>query len=208
MGTPQPRPELTSSVDVLPTLLEVLRVPAPAGLDGRSLLPLLRGETQPDRDHVFTHVNSVSSGIYFPQRCVRTLEHALLFHAWAAPDAAFRVEAMSGLSYRALADAAATDSRLQPRLDQLVHGTPLAFYDLRSDPGERRNEIANPAYRTEVDRLKKLLLAHMERTQDPQLANYRTALAGQPINFKAERLPRKKAPSAPPPLAHTFDVRH
>jgi hypothetical protein len=32
----------------------------------------------------------------------------------------------------------------------------------------------------------------MERTNDPQLENYRKALAGQPINFSAERLPKKK----------------
>lgn len=192
MGAPQRRVELTSSVDVMPTLLEIIGVPAPAGLDGRSLLPLLRDEKQPDRDHVFTNVNSVSSGIYFPQRCVRTLSHALLFHAWAGPGANFRVEAMSGLSYQAMAEAAGIDPRIKSRVDQLIKGTPLAFYDLTKDPTERRNEIDNPAYVAEVTRLKTLLLGYMERTADPQLANYRTALAGQPINFKADRLPRKK----------------
>ncbi len=192
MGPPQRREEFVSSVDLMPTLLEVLGVPAPAGLDGRSWLPLLRGEPQPGRDHVFTHVNSVSSGIQFPQRCVRTATRALMFHAWAGPEAAFRVEAMNGLSYAALADAAKSDARLKGRVGQLLHGTVLAFYDLTQDEGERRNEIANPAYAAEIARMKQQLLAHMERTQDPQLANYRQALAGQPLNFKMERLNRKK----------------
>lgn len=192
MGAPQQRAELTSSVDLMPTLLEVLRVPAPAGLDGRSLLPLLRGETQPDRDHVFTNVNSVSSGIFFPQRCVRTLDRALIFHAWASPDASFRVEAMSGLSYNAMAEAAKTDPKIKGRVDQLLHGEVLAFYDLTQDTGERRNEIANPAYAADVARMKAQLLGYMERTSDPQLENYRRALAGQPINFKMDRLEKKK----------------
>jgi N-sulfoglucosamine sulfohydrolase len=192
MGRPQTRRELISSVDLMPTLLELLGVPAPAGLDGRSVLPLLRGETQPNRDYVFTNVNSVSSGIFFPQRCVRTLSHALLFHAWAGPDANFRVEAMSGLSYNAMAEAAKTDPRIKGRVDQLIKGTPLAFYDLTKDPDERHNEIDNPAFKDEVARFKALLLDYMERTNDPQLANYRLALAGEPIHFKAERNARKK----------------
>jgi N-sulfoglucosamine sulfohydrolase len=192
MGAPQRREEFVSSVDLMPSLLEILRVPAPGGLDGRSWLPLLRGETQPDRDHVFTNVNSVSSGIFFPQRCVRTATRALMFHAWAAPDASFKVEAMNGLSYAALAEAAKTDARIAGRVDQLIHGYVLAFYDLTKDEAERRNEIANPAFAAEVAKMKTQLLGYMERTSDPQLANYRKALAGEPINLKMERLNRKK----------------
>jgi N-sulfoglucosamine sulfohydrolase len=192
MGAPQQRTEFVSSVDLMPTLLDVLRVPAPAGLDGRSWLPLLRGEPQSDRDHVFTHVNSVSSGIFFPQRCVRTATHALMFHAWASSEVSFKVEAMNGLSYAALAEAARTDVRIKGRVDQLLHGNVLAFYDLTQDQSERRNQIENPAFAAEIGRLKALLAAYMERTDDPQLENYRKALAGQPINVSAERLPKKK----------------
>ena len=41
---------LVSSVDVLPTLLEMMRVPAPETLDGRSFVPLLRGEAEKHRE--------------------------------------------------------------------------------------------------------------------------------------------------------------
>jgi arylsulfatase A-like enzyme len=37
------------SVDVMPTILELLEVPAPKGLDGRSLVGLMRGEESADR---------------------------------------------------------------------------------------------------------------------------------------------------------------
>ena len=46
-------------------------------MDGRSLVPLIRGESQAGRDHVVTHVNTVSSGKSFPQRCVRTKTRSL-----------------------------------------------------------------------------------------------------------------------------------
>jgi N-sulfoglucosamine sulfohydrolase len=161
----------------MPTVLELLGVAAPAGLDGRSLVPLLRGARQDGRDHVVTHVNTVSSGKSFAQRCVRTRTRSLMFHAWADGSTRFRVEAMSGLTFNALAEAATRDPRIKARVDQYTRGTPLAFFDLERDPDERDNRIADPRSRDEVTRLSELLLRHMERTDDPQLANFRAALS-------------------------------
>jgi N-sulfoglucosamine sulfohydrolase len=173
------RTDLVSSVDIMPTVLELLGVAPPAGMDGRSLVPLTRGEPQPGRDHVVTHVNSVSRGKSFPQRCVRTKDRALMFHPWSDGKAAFKVEAMSGLSYAAMAEAARSDGRIRARLAQYITGTPLAFYDLENDPDERTNLIADPRRGPEVERLQKLLIAHMEKTQDPQLADFRKAIAAR-----------------------------
>ena len=177
MGTPQRREEFVSSVDVLPTLLGLLEVPAPAGLDGRSWLPLLRGEKQPDRDFVITHVNTVSSGKAFPQRCIRTKDFALMFHAWPNGTPHFRVEAMSGKTFNALAAAAKTDPRIAARVAQLQTGEPLMFFDLRADPDERTNVIREAQYRAHLERLERLLLAQMEKTGDPQTAACKGAFA-------------------------------
>lgn len=180
MGNPQRHEEFTSSVDVMPTLLDVLDVKHPPGMDGRSWLPLLKGEKQEGRDYVITHVNTVSSGKAFPQRCIRTKDFALMFHAWADGTTSFRVEAMNGLTYNALAEAGKTDGKIQSRVEQFIKGTPLAFYDSKNDPEERTNELTNPKFQKEIERLKKLLLTHMEKTKDPQTENFRkTALPGK-----------------------------
>ncbi|MEX0777660.1 MAG: sulfatase-like hydrolase/transferase [Phycisphaeraceae bacterium] len=42
----------TSLVDLMPTLCEWIGIASPPGLDGHSLVPLLRGETQPERTAV------------------------------------------------------------------------------------------------------------------------------------------------------------
>ncbi len=44
---------IVSVVDLLPTLAELIRAPVPAGLDGRSLVPVLRNPTAVVHDHVF-----------------------------------------------------------------------------------------------------------------------------------------------------------
>jgi len=42
-------PELVTTTDIVPTVLELLGVTAPPGLDGRALTPLVRGEDAPPR---------------------------------------------------------------------------------------------------------------------------------------------------------------
>lgn len=172
--------ELVSSTDILPTLLELTEVPLPEGIDGRSWVPLLDGAQQSERDRVFTHVNGVSSGKQFPQRAVNTRTRSLIFLPWAGKDQEFRVEAMQGLTYAALAEAAKADPALRPRVDQFLHGVTLALYDLEKDPEQRRNVIDDAAYASDREELTRSLLTHMEKTGDPQLAAFRTALSGKP----------------------------
>jgi N-sulfoglucosamine sulfohydrolase len=175
MPDSQTRTELVSSVDVMPSLLELLRIKLPDGLDGRSWVPLLRGESQPDRDFVVTHVNTVSSGKSFPQRCVRTRDRALMFHAWAGGSDKFRVEAMSGLSFAAMNES--LDPAVQARVTQLVVGESLMLFDTSADPSERTNVIGDPAYRQDIMRLSHTLAEHMKRTEDPQLKSFEAAIA-------------------------------
>ena len=47
--------ELLSSVDIMPTLLDLLAVKYPEGLDGRSWVSLLNGEKQDGRDFIVGH---------------------------------------------------------------------------------------------------------------------------------------------------------
>lgn len=174
MGEPRAfKTEMVASVDLMPTLLEILGAPAPAGIDGRSLLPLMRGEKQEGRDRVITYVNTVSSGASFPQRAVRTLGRSYLWQGWPDGRTRLRVEAFSGLTFKALEAAAGSDARIKSRVDQLVLGAPEQFFNLEEDPDERRNLIDDPRHKDEIARMRRILLEEMERTGDPQLAAFK-----------------------------------
>jgi N-sulfoglucosamine sulfohydrolase len=177
LGPPTTHDELVSSVDLMPTLLELLGVPPPAGLDGRSWASLLRGEPQDGRDVVFTEVNTVHSGASYPQRAVRTRARALLFQPWADGHETFRVEAMRGRTFPGLLVAARHDAGIAARIRQYVSGVPFALYDLVHDPDERRNVVDAPACGTDVEQLSRRLLEHMATTGDPLLAALRDAVA-------------------------------
>lgn len=61
---------MVSHIDLFPTLCELLGIERPEWLQGVSLLPLLRGETEQIRDALFAEVNYHAA--YEPQRAVRT----------------------------------------------------------------------------------------------------------------------------------------
>ena len=59
---------MISAIDFMPTLLEICDIDAPDGLDGRSFLPLLKGNAQENRDRVFTEYHENAGGIRNPMR--------------------------------------------------------------------------------------------------------------------------------------------
>ncbi len=179
MGEAQVRKEYVSSLDLMPTLLELLAIEGPKVQDGRSLLPLVRGESQPGRDHVITHVNTVSSGKALGQRCIRTATASLMFMSWPDGKETFRVEAMNGQAFRAMLDASRENQKIAARVKQLLVGERLAFYDLTRDPDERVNRIEDPAFADEIDRLAGILLEHMKKSADPETEGFEKALASR-----------------------------
>lgn len=176
MAIPQVRSEFVSSVDLAPTLLEIMKVDRPDGMNGRSWVPLLNGQTQIDRDFVVTHVNTTSSGASQAQRCIRSKTFALMFHAWPNGEPKFKVEAMNGLTFKALEKAAETDGRIAARVAQYRVGQPLMFFDETNDPDERQDLINDPRQKSEIERLAALLIDHMQRTNDPLLRDFQKAL--------------------------------
>ncbi|MGE0607541.1 MAG: sulfatase [Pirellulales bacterium] len=73
--------DFVNLMDLAPTFLELGNVPLPQGMNGRSLVPLLKseasGQVDPERDFVITgrerHVSSARQGnLPYPQRALRT----------------------------------------------------------------------------------------------------------------------------------------
>ncbi|MBS0333171.1 MAG: sulfatase, partial [Proteobacteria bacterium] len=83
MGEPKTFEALSCNIDVMPTVLELLGAPRPAGLDGRSLVPLIEARTHEHRPVVVTEVNTVASGINYAMRVVQDHRYALVFSPWA-----------------------------------------------------------------------------------------------------------------------------
>ncbi len=173
MGKPRAFEELTCNIDLLPTLLELMHVPALDGIDGRSWMPIVQGHPQQDREYVITHVNTLSSGAAYPVRAIQNKRYSLVFSPWSDGTLRYQAESMIGLTYKAMARAAETDAKIAARVRQYILGIPLAFYDLESDPDQRVNLIDSVEHRKQIEAMQEFLLRSMERTSDPQMETSR-----------------------------------
>lgn len=182
MGKPKIFQERTCNIDYMPTLLDLLGVEQPGGMDGHSWVPLLHGEKYGGPELLVTHVNGVSSGAQFPMRAIQDDRYSLIFTPWSDGKLQFKVEPMSGLTYSAMVEAAKNNSPIKARVKQYIFGEPLAFYDLKKDPSQSNNIIDNPEHAERIEKMKKALRAYMVRTNDPQLENWDRFQSGQSMN--------------------------
>lgn len=167
---------LVSGIDLAPTILEAVGLPPLNGSDGRSLVPLLRGERQPERDFVFTHINTLSSGRSYAMRSVQTKRFGLIWNAWCDGTTEFKNESMSGLTWKAMQKAAASDPKIAARVELFQHRVPFELYDYQSDPDALKNLIDDPRHAATVSELSQRLGRLMQDTNDPQAEAYHKAV--------------------------------
>ena len=178
MGTPQRFECLACNVDIMPTALDLLGVPVPEGIDGRSWLPRMRGQQAEEPEFIVTYVNGVDNGTIYATRAIVDHRYLLIYQPWSDGETELRVDSTTGLTLAAMRRAGETDSNIAERVENYVFGVPISFFDLQEDPGQRHNLIDNPRHQQRIVRMREALLHEMERTKDPQLANIRAMIAG------------------------------
>ncbi|MFC1736377.1 sulfatase [Candidatus Hydrogenedentota bacterium] len=157
-----------SGVDYLPTVLEATGVSGPEKLDGKSFMPLLKGESQQGRGMVFTQIDSKAGGDSVPMRCVQNERFGYIFNAWSDGEFWYRNN-NEGMSMKAMEEAAKTDPTIAARVEMFRYRVLEEFYDLKSDPACLKNLIEDPASQKERAVLIEELRAWMKRTGDPVL---------------------------------------
>ena len=149
-------------------------------MDGRSFLPLLLGNDQSARDRVFTCYNDTSGRKHFPMRCLQTKQFGYIYNAWSDGTTRYQAESMSGLTFRAMQQAAGAQKPVADRVEMLLHRVPEEFYDFATDPSALHNLIASPQCQAQIAQARKDMLAWMERTQDPLMESFRARLSPKP----------------------------
>ena len=192
------REHMVSAVDFLPTLLDAIGAAHPEGLDGRSFLPLLKGESQEGRDMVFKEYNENAGGHRNPMRAVETRTSLYLFNPWSVGGRKMFTATAGTSTYRRMKELAPTDPAIAARLDLFDHRVVEEFYDVADDPDCLHNLIADPGRRAEVDHLRAALESWMERTGDPLLDVFRhrddpAALASFMDRVEAEAAARDRS---------------
>jgi len=162
------REHFISGIDFFPTILDALDLPIPPGLDGRSFLPLLRGNRQEGRDRVFTQIDRKRDGDAVPMRAVQDDHFGYIYNAWSDGRHWYKNN-NEGMTMRAMNRAAETDTAMAERVRMFRYRMPEELYDLQKDPNCLENLIDRPEFREQADKMRAELRRWMQQTGDPLL---------------------------------------
>ena len=179
---------MVSWIDFLPTLVEAAGGTAPAGIDGRSFLPVLRGQSTGHRDRIFTtHANDGRFNVY-PSRAVRDERWKYIRNLH--PEFAFttHIDLVAGnLGQRAFFstwEKAAQSDPAAAAILQRYHARPgEELYDLSVDPDEQRNLAAEPQQAATLARLRGELDGWMKAQGDQQQVFVAPRLLSDPKSY-------------------------
>ncbi len=165
---------LVSHIDLYPTVCDLLEIPHPDWLQGRSLMPIVTGAADEVRDAIFTE--GTYHAAYEPQRAVRTQRWKLVRRFGDR-----RLPVLPNID-----DSPSKDVWLR-------HGyaerelPPLALHDLVFDPNEAENLVAHVDLAPVVDDLSTRLERWMRDTGDPLLHGPVAPPPGAEVNDPDQR---------------------
>ena len=160
---------LVSHLDLFPTICEALGIQAPAWLEGRSLLPVLRGQRAEINEEVFAEVSYHAS--YEPQRAVRTQRYKYI-RRFGGRTAPVLPNCDDSPSKSLWLESGWRDKAVPQE----------ALYDLIFDPGEQCNLAADRSAEHALAEMRGRLENWMRRTDDPLLRGPVQAPVGAKVN--------------------------
>lgn len=164
---------MISTVDLLPTILDMLGIASPGGFDGSSFADVLKGGRQPERTMVFKEHNENSGGQNTPMRAVQTKDWLYIFSPWSDGKRIMTGATNGTATCRQMRVLAKSDEQIAARIDLFDHRVPEEAYEVRYDPDALTNLIAKPENAPQVSLMEKALEAWMVRTNDPLLEVFR-----------------------------------
>lgn len=182
---------LAQWIDILPTLIEVGSGRPPANLDGKSLIPVLTGQTSTHRDAIFTtHTGDNNMNVY-PARSMRNARWKYIRNLH--PEFRFTSHIDRSANEDSLAYIASWEKAAQsdPRAAFLVkryrERPAEELYDLDADPFELKNLATDNSEQLEDMRCG--LDAWMKSTGDTHMVAGKPLLLSEPFQMIGKKKP-------------------
>jgi arylsulfatase A-like enzyme len=148
--------ELMSNTDLAPSLLDMLDLPVPDNVHGRSFVPLIKGQQYDQHKHIFAE--KTYHNVYDPMRAIRTDRFKYILNFEDGPMFVMPRDVEVSLTAKGIDE----KGRLRPRPRE-------ELYDLNNDPNEFNNLTDDPQYEAVRNDLNHGLLSFLQETGDPIL---------------------------------------
>jgi len=160
---------LVSTIDLYPTFMEISGNPVPDHLSGVSLADVLKGDTEPVREYLFTEYHLHSNQNSYPQRAVRNDRYKLIHNlvpGYKNPGYDFTIG--KKIDPEGMEEALKTAPKnVVTAYERMKKPPEYELYDLEKDPFEWDNLAGRKKYREVFEEMKGALSGWQEETRDP-----------------------------------------
>ena len=167
--------------DILPTLIDAAGGEVPKNMDGKSLLPVVKGETQEHREHayfLFNNRDDKKKGPHYSSRAVTDGQYKLIWNL--TPENMYGIAAVSGIDFGKHNRGSDVPKIYGSWLDSMKEGDAHAakmikryrlrpeyeLFDLNKDRWEMNNLAGNPELQSKLEQLKASISAWMKQQGD------------------------------------------
>lgn len=171
---------LVSSIDYMPTILSLLGIEYPAGMDGKSLVHILKNPQEEQYDDLYTfffktaHNEVTKRELYFPMRAVVNKDYVYIYNAWSDGETEYRTETMVGLTFDAMKKAGKDNIEIQSRVNMYLYREKEELYSIKADPNGLHNLVDKEGEL--LMHFRKRMLSYMKDTSDEQYEGYKVYL--------------------------------
>ncbi len=186
------KPKTTSDaivefVDIVPTFLEIAGVKASSQLDGKSIVSLITGKTEENKQYTFslqTTRGIFSGSEYYGIRSVADKKYRYIVNL--TPEAAFQNTETKGKLFKKWQEIAKNDSHAFEITNKYQHRPAIELYDLEKDKYCINDISGNPENKQVIQRMDKALKEWMASCGDKGQATEMEATDHQPKNAQGE----------------------
>ncbi|MES2983512.1 MAG: sulfatase [Verrucomicrobiota bacterium] len=183
---------LISGIDFMPTVLDALGIEQVEGMNGKSFVPLLEGKAQDGREYAFTEYHRTYAREAFPTRAIQSKRYGYMINFWAGRTKPMRMDSTSGITFKAMQEAALGDPNIAKRVKLFEHRVLEEFYDFEKDPDGLNNLIDSLEHQVEIHKMRNELTQRMKATSDPALEAFENRKDPAKLDAYMDLLSRKK----------------
>jgi N-sulfoglucosamine sulfohydrolase len=167
---------LVSTIDILPTILEVTSIQHPYPLSGKSLLPLLGDPNKPHHSKIFATLNR-KGDLGIEMRSIIRKDYIYIYNKWADGKNQFYDGNYSGgLALKGFEAAAKRSDSIRQRLEFFYTRTQEELYRCEQDPNALNNLLDDHNPNRELLAMRKRMLRTLTQNQDPYLGDFQEFL--------------------------------